>query len=84
MATRNSKKGLGKGLDSLIPMGSEIENITKPVKKAKNEPKTNENGVIIPEITYHFSLHNIKAKCNRMHRHDINCIPSVPEYSNIG
>ena len=46
MATRNSKKGLGKGLDSLIPMGSEIENITKPVKKAKNEPKTNENGVI--------------------------------------
>ena len=46
MAIRNSKKGLGKGLDSLIPMGSEIENITKPVKKAKNEPKTNENGVI--------------------------------------
>ncbi len=46
MTTRNSKKGLGKGLDSLIPMGSEIENITKPVKKAKNEPKTNENGVI--------------------------------------
>ena len=46
MATRNSKKGLGKGIDSLIPMGSEIENITKPVKKAKNEPKTNENGVI--------------------------------------
>ena len=46
MAIRNSKKGLGKGIDSLIPMGSEIENITKPVKKAKNEPKTNENGVI--------------------------------------
>ena len=46
MTTRNSKKGLGKGLDSLIPMDSEIENITKPVKKAKNEPKTNENGVI--------------------------------------
>ena len=31
------KGGLGKGLDSLIPFGNEIENITKPVKTAKEE-----------------------------------------------
>ena len=31
------KGGLGKGLDNLIPFGNEIENITKPVKTAKEE-----------------------------------------------
>ncbi len=46
------KGGLGKGLDNLIPIGDEIENITKPLKKKKTTEvlETPVNGVIEVKI----------------------------------
>lgn len=39
---RARKSGLGKGLDSLIPMGMELEGIQKSAPKKAETPKTEE------------------------------------------